>query len=148
MNQALYKDIKLAKVCGAQAAGKNDTITVTEVDMDGFKNLMVLCALGAVVDTADLTFKLQEYPTTGGDGGTYTDITGAANSQTNMTNAAHTNKALIIDCKNVSKRFVNVNLARSNDANITIENCWALLYNGRELPVTQDTAVYSSVLAS
>ena len=148
MLQALSKDCKLVKVCGAQVAGKNDTITVAEIDMDGFSDVCVVLSLGAVVDTADITFKLQEYPTTGGDGGTYTDIAGAANSATNMTNAAHTNKALVIDCKKVSKRFLNVNIARSNDANITIENCWAILYNGRVLPVTQGTAVKSAVLAN
>lgn len=148
MLQAFSKDCKLFKVCNAVVAGSGDTITANEIDMDGFSNLCVVLSLGAVVDTADVTFKLQEYPTTGGDGGVYTDIPGAVNSATNMTNADNSNKALVIDCKNVTERFVNTSIARSADANITLENCWAILYNGRELPVTQGAAVKAAVLAS
>lgn len=127
MLQALSKDVKLFKVCNYQAAGSSDTITVNEIDMDGFQHLCVIASLGAVVNTADLTFKLQESATSGSG---YTDITDATNSQTNMTNAANSNKALGIDCKKAALRYVNVVLTRSADANITIENCWALLYNG------------------
>lgn len=145
MLQAFSTDCKLFKVCNYQAAGNNDTIAVSEIDMDGFENVAVILALGAVVDTADITFKLQESATSGSG---YADITNAANSQTNMTNAANSNKALVIDCKKVTKRYLNTVLSRSADANITIENCWAVLYNGRKLPVTQGTAVKATVLAS
>lgn len=148
MLQAFSKDCKLFKVCNTVVAGKGDTIAVNEIDMDGFENVCVVLSLGAVVDLADVTFKLQEYPTAGGNGGVYTDIAGAVNSATDMTAAGNSNTALVIDSKNVTERFVNVNIARSADANITIENCWAILYNGRELPVTQGVAVKASVLAS
>jgi hypothetical protein len=74
------KDLKkvLALNPDQQAVG---AVNGPDVDTEGFREIVFICALGTAVTTGEVTFKLQSAPDDGtGSAGSYGDHTGSVNS--------------------------------------------------------------------
>ena len=135
---SLLKECKIVAISPDAAAAQTDIEPVT-IDMSGYKAICVIASLGDVADTCVLHLKLKT---------SATNAAGTAISGTSAVTAGASNyddKLLVLDVKNVTLRYATPSLARGT-ANAAVNAIIAILYNGRDCPVTQGSDVMQSTL--
>lgn len=133
----LLKECKIVAISPDAAAAQTDVEPVT-IDMSGFRSICVIASLGDVADTCALHLKLKV---------SATNAAGTAIAGTSAVTAGASNyddKLMILDVKNVPHRYATPSLARGT-ANAALNAIIAILYNGRDCPVTQGSDVMSAV---
>lgn len=144
MIQALTKECKIATFSNGVVAGKDVAVVAgTAFDAEGFDGICVSLKLGAVVADGVVEFKLQHSDTN--VDGDFVDIAGAENNIA-ATVAGDANKMLVIEVKELTKRYVRTVYQRTGE-NTTIDAGIALLYNVRKTPTTS-TDVKASVFVT
>lgn len=134
----LLKECKFVAISPDVAAGTTDVEPVT-IDMSGFRSICIVAYLGDVTATATPHLKLKAADTnTAGTAIAGTSVLAAAGA------SDQDDKLLILDVKNVRQRYATPSLARLV-ANVAVNSIIAILYNGRNCPVTQGSDVFSAV---
>lgn len=132
MIQALTKECKIAVFSDAVAAGKDGAaVNGTAIDTEGFDGICAALKLGAVTANGVVNFKLQHSDVSNDD---FVDIAGAENNIAAVI-AGDANKILVIEVKDLTKRYVRTVYQRTTQ-DITIDAGIALLYNARKTPAT------------
>lgn len=127
---SLGKDAKIVRVMNAVAAGTTEQIS-SAVDTAGFENCAFLAAFGAITSTAVTSVKAAQCDTSGG---TYADLTG-----TSITVAdTDDNKFAVLEIIKPRERYLKCYVERGT-ANAVIDGVWAILFNGKSLPITIDS---------
>ena len=138
---SLLKECKIVAISPDAAAAQTDVEPVT-IDMSGFKSICIIASLGDVTATAvpHLKLKVADTNTAGTAiaGTTALDAAGASN---------YDDKLMILDVKNVRQRYATPSLARGT-ANVALNAIIAILYNGRDCPVTQSSDVIDGTFVS
>ena len=134
----LLKECKIVAISPDAAAAQTDLEPVT-VDMSGFRSICVIAYLGDVTATAVPHLKLKAADTA---------VAGTAIAGTSAIAAAgaadYDDKIMVLDVKNVRQRYATPCLTRGT-ANVAVNSIIAILYNGRNCPVTQGSDVISAV---
>jgi len=142
MNIAGIKDTY--KILGNVAAGVDvAAVASSAVDCAAFDRVFLEVSLGAVVNAAVFTVKLQECATSAG---TYADIAGAVITQTVAAagGAAASDKIWQIDAK-IQQRYVKVVYQRTVQ-NVEIDSMILSLYNGKRINTDKPTVVHERVI--
>ena len=134
MFSTLLANSKLMLVNGAAAAGVTTVTPSIGVNMSGYGGCLFLFGLGAIVAGAVTSAKVQQSDDDGA-GDSYGDLAG-----TGVTIAdSGDNKLYAIDVKNPQKTWLKPILVRGTQ-NATLDGIWAILYEPKNAPVTQDSA--------
>lgn len=140
MIQALTKECKIVVFSNAVATGQDAAaVAGTAIDTEGFDGICVALKLGAVTANGKLAFKLQHSDVSNDD---FVDIDGAENNIAAAV-AGDANKILVIEVKDLTKRYVRTVYQRTVQ-DISIDAGIALLYNARKTPASS-TAVKAAV---
>jgi len=141
MIDSLLKECKIVAISPDAAAAQTDLEPVT-IDMSGYKSICVIAYLGDVTATAVPHLKLKAADT---------NTAGTAIAGTTALAAAgasdYDDKLMVLDVKNVRQRYATPSLARGT-ANIAVNSMVAILYNGRDCPVTQGSDVIGGQFVS
>lgn len=137
---SLLKECKIVVISPDASAAQTD-VTAT-IDMSGFKSALCIAFLGDVTATSVLQLKALQGTASNGSGATAISGTGAA-----VTAGAsdYDDKILALDVKNVIYRYLTFTLSRGT-ANAALNSIVAILYNGRDCPVTQGSDVMQGTL--
>lgn len=130
MIQALTKECKIVTFSNAVATNKDGApVAGTAIDTEGFDGVCVALKLGAVTADGVVNFKLQHSNVSNDD---FVDIAGAENNIAAVV-AGDANKILVIEVKDLTKRYVRTVYQRTTQ-DIAIDAGIALLYNIRKTP--------------
>jgi len=126
----------------AATAGKGDTLTSSAIDTLGAAAVLIGVKFGTITATGKGTIKLQH---SSDDGATdaYADVAGSAYSYTAATDST---KCVVLDVYRPAKRYLKVVNVRDADANIVVENGFAILYHQETQPVPGTTVTGLKVL--
>lgn len=119
------------------SAGTTDVLASTEIDMQGYDSLMVVGCIGAIAASGSVSMQLKNSDTSGTYGSGTIDNIGSA-----AANSADTddNKLLILEVHKPPRRYIKVYTTRAT-GNITPLALVAILFNAKDVPVTQSTSV-------
>ena len=132
MIQALTKECKIAAFSNVAAADQDgDVVAGTAIDTEGFDGICAALKLGTVTANGVVAFKLQHSDVSNDD---FVDIDGAENNIATAV-AGDANKILVIEVKDLTKRYVRTVYQRTAQ-DISIDAGVALLYNARKTPAT------------
>lgn len=126
------QDCKIIRVMNGAAAGTDDTLTGTHVDMSGFEGVTFIALIGTV--TAGGTVKLHA------EQGALSDDSDMADLADTQTATAASNKLLVLDISNPMERYVRPVLDRAT-ANVVVDGIVAILYGAHGRPVAADSSV-------
>ncbi len=142
---SLLKNVLFDRVLVSTAAGTSDTISTDIVDLAGYDGVCFVWLLGDLTSTADLVFNLQQDDLNGSGGMADVGSTAGLLSYNDATATDHDSKLVVQDCYRPGKRYVRAQVDRST-ANAVIDGCLAILYKGRDMPITQGSDVGASIL--
>jgi len=128
------------KVINYTVAGFGDVINSDIVDMDGYENALIVCALGDVAATAVATLKAYTGDAAALGDGAYEGVVAGGLT---ATATDHDQKLLILDVIKPGKRYLRADVARAT-ANIVIDAVLVILYNGKNIPAVQGADVIDS----
>lgn len=137
---SLLKECKIVAI-SPDATGATTDINPVTIDMSGFKSCLIIAYLGDVADTCVLHLKALQGTAANGSGATA--IAGTTAATAGASN--YDDKILLLDVKNVIYRYLTPQLLRGT-ANAAVNGIVAILYNGRDCPVTQGSDVMQSTL--
>lgn len=119
------------------AAGTTDTLSSTEIDMLGYDSLMVIGCIGAIAANGSVSMQLKNSATSGSYGSGTVDNIGSAAANNADTDD---NKLLVLETYKPPRRYVKVITTRAT-GNVTPLALVAILFNAKDVPVTQSTSV-------
>ena len=124
---------------GAGAASATPT-KCTIVDMEGYKSVCFVAAMGNVLDTSVVSLKIAT-----GDTNDTADMALVTNALVSGTAGASTydDKLVILDCPEVNQQFVECQIFHVT-ANAPFDGIFAIQYNPTVAPVTQGSTVILS----
>lgn len=138
---SLLKECKIVAISPDAAAATTDVEPVT-IDMSGYRSICIIASLGDVTATATPHLKLKAADTnTAGTAIAGTTALAAAGASN------YDDKLMVLDVKNVSQRYATPCLTRGV-ANVAVNAIVAILYNGRDCPVTQGSDVIDGTFVS
>lgn len=130
MIQALTKECKIVAFSNVAVAGKDVAeVAGTAIDTEGFDGICAALKIGTVTAAGVVAFKLQHSDSSNAD---FVDIGGAENNIATAV-AGDANKMLVIEVKDLTKRYVRTVYQRTVQ-DISIDAGIALLYNARKTP--------------
>lgn len=136
---SLLKECKIVAISPDVSAGTTD-VEPTTIDMSGYRSICIIAYLGDVTATAAPHLKLKAADTnTAGTAIAGTSALAAAGASN------YDDTLMILDVKNVRQRYATPSLARTT-ANVAVNGIIAILYNARNVPVTQGSDVIGSTL--
>jgi hypothetical protein len=134
----LTKEGKITKVLDYTAAGTDDTIESSVIDMQGFDAVVFVVAIGAITATGTAAVQVQQGDES--DGSDMANLTGAA---VNFA-AADTTLLAAIEVVKPAKRYLQVNVTRAT-ANVVINSAIAIQHGSAVKPVTNGATVKGTV---
>ena len=134
--QSLANDSKFYYCLATDAAASNTDADGAVVDTQGFDGCVFVTAIADSASTGVATLNVKQCDTSGG---TYAALSGASATATCSTNDDLNTQLLVVDVYRPQERYLKANIT-SATANIAFEATYAILYNGRNAPVTQDSA--------
>jgi len=134
INTSMLKSAKIVSISPDVAAGTT-TIEPVTIDMAGYRSCLIIAYLGDVTATAvpHLQAKAADTNTVG------TAIAGTA-ALAAAGASDYDDKLMILDVVNVRQRYLSPSLARTT-ANVAVNGIIAILYDARNVPVTQGSDV-------
>ena len=134
------KDCKVTRVIDATAAGTDDTISGSTIDMKGFGSCTFIVGFGTITASAVTSIKVQQDSDSAM--GTAADLLGSSVSITD----AQDDHSVLVEVAEPRERYVRVQVVRAT-ANAVIDFGLAVQTNPKISPVTHDaTTVISSEL--
>ena len=131
MNQLIKKSKIVSLITPTAGAAGTSAINSSNIDFAGYEGALIVVHVGAVVSGAATSIKLQGGATTSPT----TDLEGT--SQTIADTDDDTIK--YIDIRRPNLRYARLVVSRATQ-NATIGSAVAILYGGRDAPVTQPSA--------
>lgn len=135
MNTHLSDNVKIVRVSNAVSAGTS-AVNCTAVNMAGYDSVCFVLNVGALTATQVTALKAAQ----SSDNGSSDDWTDIEGSLVGPFGDSDGNDQLILDIKKPGKQYVRATVNRAT-ANAVIDTVIAILYNARDLPVTQDATV-------
>lgn len=133
----LTKSGKFLRLSNAAAAATTE-ISGTAVDMQGFKGLTLVVAMGAITTGAVTTLKAQQ-SSDDGSADAYSDIEG-----TSVTIAdTDDNKLILLEINEPQKRYVKPIITRGTQ-NAVVDGVFGIQTGAKLEPVTQSTTYVAS----
>ncbi len=132
------KDVKIVRIKGPVTAGTTDTQTSSTIAMDGFDSVCVVAELGAVVDAAVATLRVQDGALSNGS-----DAANISGASAALTASTSSNTQIAVDVQKPQAEYITATLQRATQ-NVTINCITAYLYNAKNKPVTQPSTVAAS----
>lgn len=140
------KDCKVTRVLNSVAAGTTDQ-TTSVVDMQGFDSVAFLLGLGDITSGSVLTLTVKTNTANSTSSPTPVAVTGGVTGPITAGATDNDNGTYIVDVCRPLARYVFAVLNRTTQ-NAAVDGIWAIQYNARNLPVTQDaTTVLQTALA-
>lgn len=130
----LGKDMKIVRVLNGVVAGTTDQDSGA-VDTRGFENCAFLSAFGAITSGAVTSVKVSQCDTSGGS---YADLLGSSITVADTDD----NKCTLHDVIKPRERYLKCTIDRGTQ-NAVIDGMWAILYNGKVMPITADSTIIS-----
>lgn len=130
------KNFKILNVKDAATAAASNITDASVVDTKGFDGCVFIAKLGT--SAANNGLKVQQDTASGF--GTGADL---ASSQQLLDG---TSKIAVVDVHRPLERYLKPIIVRGTSS--TLDSCIAILYRGRNKPVTEDTAVSAKVIVS
>lgn len=130
----LGKNVKITRVLNATAAGTDDTLTSSAIDMQGFDTCLFLAAFGTLTASAVTSIKVQQSDDDGVADG-YSDLTGTSVAITDDRD----NDCIWVEVTRPSKRYLKLIVTRAT-ANAVVDGVFAFQGAAETVPVTHDTA--------
>ena len=140
----LLTDVEFRRISNAVAAGTDDTIDCTIVDMEGYDEVTFVLALGTVTDTSVVTFQIAQHSTNVSGSMVVSKATSGAITSDGTT-IALSNKLIAITVTQPMYRYLEAQVVRAT-ANAVIDGVFAILSKARKRPTIQGTTVYSSLV--
>lgn len=133
------KSLYWKKVLGNTAAGTDlAEVNGSAIDARGYNRALFVLELGAVTNTATLSFNVQD----SADGTNFADISGAGFAATLATGKS--DDTIMVDVP-VEKGYLRYQYQRET-ANIEFDALQVILYNAKKIPVTQNTDVWKEIV--
>jgi len=131
----LSKNSKLVLVVTPTAgAAGTDAINGTVIDTQGFRGVMFVVAMGAIVTGAATSIKVQQ-----GTDSTVTDAADIAGTSQTIADTAG-GKVFYSDIKNPAERYLRLVVSRATQ-NATVASAIAILYDPTDAPTTHGAGV-------
>lgn len=142
-DRPLSGSCKFLRPENAVAAGTSDVDgDVIDMSQDGgYDGILLIVLLNTVVDASELTLSLR-----GSDSSDGSSSEEEAATET-VVAATSSNKIMLLDVLRPEHRYVFSRIERDTQ-NATIDGVIAMLYRGRETPVTQDAVVLAEAMVS
>lgn len=138
----LLKNAKVTRVLNSGAGTASATPEKgTILDMAGFSAVMFIALLNDVVDTSVVTLKVAAANVN--DTAQMALLAGSASATADATSAD--NKMLVVDVVHPNQQFLEVQLTHAT-ANAPHGGVIAILYDAKDMPVTQGASVLASAL--
>lgn len=142
----LSKDVKFTRLSNDAVAATAD-VTSGVVDMQGFDSVLFFIALGDITSGCVLTATAKTNTANSTSSPTPVAVTGGVVGPITAGTTDNDNGTYLIDVQRPLSRYVFVVLNRTTQ-NAVVDGIWALQYNAKTLPVTQDaTTILQTVLA-
>lgn len=129
----LSKNVKLTRILNAQAAGTDDTLTSSAVDMQGFDTCWFLAAFGTLTASAVTSVKVQQ-SSDDGVADAYSDLEGTSVSIAD----SRDNDVVPVEITRPTKRYLKLVITRAT-ANAVVDGVFALQGGAHSVPVTHDS---------
>lgn len=140
------KDCKVTRVLNDAVAGTSDQ-TTTVIDMQGFDSVAFLLGLGDITSTCVLTLTVKTNTANSTSSPTPVAVTGGVVGPITAGATDNDNGTYIVEVMRPTARYVFAVLNRTT-ANAVVDGIWAIQFNAKTLPVTQDaTTVLQTALA-
>jgi len=137
---SLLKECQIVKVMDSQAAGVTDPASDI-VDTAGFEGCCFICKLGTVVDAAAVSMAVQQNTVNNAAG--MAALTGATAEIAVAVALTDSEQSLVVDVYRPRERYLRAAITRDTQ-NSEIDAVYAILYNPRNIPVTQPTTIAAS----
>lgn len=124
---------KTVRVLNAQAAGTSD-LTSAAIDTAGWDGVKIYTAFGALTSGAVTSVKLQQSSDDGGSDA-YADLAGSSVPVAD----SRSNDVVVHDIYRPKERYIKAVIDRGT-ANAVVDGVWAVLYNNKKQPTTDDSA--------
>lgn len=128
------KNVKISRVMNSQAAGTDDTIESSVVDMQNFESVTFIAAFGEITTSAVTKIVAQQ-----GDLSNGSDMSDLEGSSVSIDDDED-NQLLVLEIKKPQKRYVQVNVIRAT-ANAVIDGVIAIQDGASKKPITQPATV-------
>ena len=125
----LIKNCKITRVANASAAGTS-AINSSSVDMTGFDGVLFIVAFGAIVSGAVTSINAAQ----SADDSSFADLEGSSVSVADTDD----NKGVPLDIFKPGDRYVRCEVAKATQ-NSTVDGIFAIQYQAKDRPTTQDT---------
>lgn len=136
---SILRDCAIVRVMTSQVAGTSDTLSSDIIDTSGYDGVTFLYALGDVTNTAVLTFRVQQNTanSTSGMATVLGDVAATAGA------SDYDNKLIVREVYRPQERYLRAQIVRAT-ANAVVDGIIAILWKGRNSPVTQGSTVVGS----
>lgn len=131
----LTKQAKFIRLMNVQAAGTNDTINSTVVDVSGIDSIVFVSSVGTVDNTGTVDIHVE----TSSDNSTFNDLLGSKISFA----TADDNKIAVTEIVHPQEQYLRVAATRAT-ANAVLDGVVAILNGAPSVPVTADTTTVKS----
>lgn len=133
---SILRDCAIDRVMTAQAASTSDTLSSDIVDTAGYDGVTFLFTLGDVANTAALTFRLQQNTANSTSG--MATLVGAISVTAGASD--YDNKVIVMEVYRPQERYLRAQIVRAT-ANAAVDSVTAILWKGRNAPITQNSDV-------
>lgn len=128
---------RFERACAATAAGATSVNGIV-IDTAGAERVCFVTVLGDGTNTGTVLVKAQSGSAS--DGSDMADITGATTATATSDGTNTDNKLLVLDVVKPLKRYVRIVVVRAV-ANHVIDSAVAIVYDNRDVPVTQTNSL-------
>lgn len=128
---------RFERACAATIAGTSSVNGVV-IDTQGAERVCFVAVLGDGTATGTVSMKAQSGSAS--DGSDMSDITGATTATATSDGTNTDNKLLVLDIVKPLKRYVRIVIVRAT-ANHVIDSAVAIVYDNRDVPVTQTNSL-------
>lgn len=136
--QALGYNTAWIPIEGPASAGTS-LLTTDTIDTSNYEGVLIVAKVGTITGSGTATLQVQ-----GGDlanGSDATNITGAAAV---ASTSADSDQLVIVDVYKPMQRYITATVTRAV-ANSVVDGVYAVLYNGRKMPVEQDATKVAAI---